>query len=87
MLAVALRYDPLWPPGAPWVVLATDRMTQRGIVRDEVVEAINNPTSTGYRTGPGRKRVRKAFPASGKIIDVVYEELNDRVRVITTFRS
>ena len=62
-------------------------MTQRGILRDEVVEAINIPTSSGHRTQAGRKRVRKAFAATGKVIDVVYDELPDRVRVITTFQK
>ena len=50
-------------------------MAQRGITRDEVVEAINNPTSTGHPTQAGRTRVRKAFAATGKVIDVVYDEL------------
>lgn len=66
---------------------ATDRMKQRGITRDEVVETINSPTRTGLPTQAGRMRVRKEFQRSGKVIDVVYDELPDRVRVITTFKK
>ncbi len=62
-----------------------DRMKMRGVTRDEVIEAINDPTSTGHKTRPGRSRIRKAFASSGKMIDVVYDEIEDRVRVITTF--
>jgi len=64
---------------------ARDRMAQRGITRDEVIEAINNPTSSGLPTQQGRTRVRKSFVSTGKVIDVVYDELPDRFRVITTF--
>lgn len=66
---------------------ASDRMKQRGITRDEVVDTINNPTTTGLPTQAGRKRVRREFTASSKVIDVVYDELVDRVRVITTFQK
>jgi hypothetical protein len=62
-----------------------DRMGSRGISRDEVIEAIEDPTSMGHKTKPGRTRIRKVFAATGKIIDVVYDEIEDRVRVITTF--
>jgi hypothetical protein len=66
---------------------ASDRMKQRGITRDEVVETINSPTTTGLPTQAGRVRVRREFLKSGKVIDVVYDELADRVRVITTFQK
>jgi hypothetical protein len=65
---------------------AMDRVKQRGITRDEVIEAINNPTSSDLPTQAGRKRVRRVFGKSGKAIDVIYDELPDRVRVITTFQ-
>jgi len=64
---------------------ALDRMNRRSISRDEVIEAIDDPTSKGHKTKPGRTRVRKVFAATGKMIDVVYDEIEDRVRVITTF--
>jgi uncharacterized protein YuzE len=64
---------------------AIDRMVQRGVTQEEVIEAINNPTSTGHPTQRGRERIRRVFAGSGKVVDVVYDEPGDRVRVITTF--
>jgi len=60
-------------------------MDRRGITREYVIEAINNPTQTGLRTEPGRQRIRREFAGSRKVIDVVYEEMADRIRVITAF--
>src|SRR5579863_1325104 len=37
------------------------------------------------RAQPGRNRIRRLFAGSRKVIDVVYDEPLDRVRVITTF--
>jgi hypothetical protein len=62
-----------------------DQMEMRSITRDEVIEAIDDPTTRGLPTKPGRKRIRKAFPSTGRIIDVVYDEKPDRLRVITAY--
>jgi len=64
---------------------ALDRMNMRGITREDVIEAIEDPTTKGLPTKPGRSRIRKAFPSTGKIIDVVYDEKPDRLRVITAY--
>ena len=61
---------------------ALDRMAQRGVTQGQVVNAIKNPDETGLPTQPGRERVRKHL-SSGGSVDVVYEEMDDRVRVIT----
>jgi hypothetical protein len=64
---------------------ALDRMEMRGITRDDVIEAIEDPTTKGLPTRAGRSRIRKAFPSTGKIIDVIYDERPDRLRVITAY--
>jgi hypothetical protein len=64
---------------------ALDQMATRSITRDEVIEALDHPTKKGLPTRPGRKHIRKAFPSTGRIIDVVYNEKPDRVRVITAY--
>lgn len=64
---------------------ALDRMKQRKISREDVFQAIRKPDNVGLPAAPGRQRVRwnKSVNFS---IDVVYELMTDRVRVITTFR-
>ena len=61
-----------------------DRMDQRGITQEEVLEAIQNPDEDGLKTQPGRKRVRK-FKKGGEAVDVVYKEIQDKILVVTTF--
>jgi hypothetical protein len=61
------------------------RMQQRGISRDEVFHTIRNPDKVGLPTAPGRQRVRWIKSVNFSI-DVVYELLSDRVRIITTMR-
>ena len=58
------------------------QMSIRGISEQDVIRTIRNPTRTGLRTKPSRKRVRR-HKSTYKAIDVVYEELPDRIRVIT----
>ena len=81
-----LTVEVLGRPKIEFFSHALDRLIQRGIKRDDIIEAIRNPTSTGHPTQPGRKRIRKSLVGSGQVIDVVYDEkLPDRIRVITTF--
>jgi hypothetical protein len=63
---------------------ALEQMRIRTISEQEVIAVIRNPTETGLATQAGRERVRK-FKKPTKAIDVVYEVLEDRVRVITVF--
>ena len=61
---------------------ALERMAQRGVTQSQVVHTIKNPDETGLPTQADRERVRKHL-SSGLTLDVVYEELEDRIRVIT----
>ena len=61
---------------------ALQQMQIRGVSQAEVLKALRRPTATGLPTQPGRKRVRKNV-GNIKAIDVVYEELDDRLRIIT----
>ena len=63
---------------------AVDQMRIRKISVLEVLAVIRTPAVTGLPTQPGRERVRK-FKKPTKAIDVVYEVLEDRIRVITVF--
>lgn len=63
---------------------AIEQMRIRGISEKEVLAVIRDPTEIGLATQAGRERVRK-FKKPTKAIDVVYEVLDDRIRVITTF--
>ena len=64
---------------------ALKQMKIRGITQNNVIEAIRSPTRTGLPTQPGRTRVRKNR-GNASAIDVVYEELDDRLLVITAIR-
>lgn len=61
-----------------------EQLKIRGVSEKDVVSVIRSPTETGLPTQPGRERVRK-FKKPTKAIDVVYEILDDRIRVITAF--
>jgi hypothetical protein len=61
-----------------------EQMRIRGISEAKVLAVIRNPTETGLATQSGRERVRK-FKKPTKAIDVVYETLEDRIRVGTAF--
>jgi hypothetical protein len=63
---------------------AIDQMRIRKISEAEVLAVIRNPTETGLPTQAGRERARK-FKKPTTAIDVVYEMLEDRIRVITVF--
>ncbi len=63
---------------------ALDQMKIRGVSEAEVLAVIRHPAETGLTAPAGRERVRK-FKKPTKAIDVVYEVLEDRIRVITTF--
>ncbi len=61
---------------------ALERMRQRGIATDEVIDALRNPDEEGLPADPPRLRVRRLL--QGAALDVIFEELPDRIRVITT---
>jgi len=62
------------------------RMSQRGITREDVYHAIEQPDATGLPTAPGRHRVRwNKTPEKG--VDVVYALQDDCVSIVTTFIS
>ena len=63
---------------------ALDQMRIRKISEAEVLAVIRSPAVIGLPTQRGRERVRK-FKKPTKAIDVVYEVLEDRIRVITVF--
>jgi hypothetical protein len=63
-------------------VHALDQMEIRGITRDEVLRTIREPHKTGLPTQPNRKRFRR-YRSVKKAIDVVFEEANDRVIIVT----
>ena len=57
-------------------------MKQREVSRLEVYETLENPTRTGLRTQPGRKRVRRERTERTSI-DVIYEEFPQTIRIVT----
>ncbi len=58
------------------------RMKERGVSDRDVLEALRNPDQTGLPTQPGRSRVR--WNRTHRVaIEVVFEKMKDRVRVIT----
>lgn len=66
-------------------VHAADRMHDREIRLETVLEVLRNPSKKGLKTKPNRKRVRKNI-GYGKAIDVIYEEREDRIIVITVYK-
>jgi hypothetical protein len=65
---------------------ALEQMQIRDITETDVLQALRRPDKDGLPTQPGRKHVRRNKTAR-VAIDVVYEELPDRIRVITTFKK
>ena len=63
-----------------------DRMKQRRITENQVLEALRNPSETGLNTSAGRHRVRRRLH-HGRAIDVVYEIEPDRILVVTAMRT
>ena len=51
---------------------AIDRMRERKVSEDEVLDVLRNPTRTGLPTLPNRFRYRQA-DAAGDWIDVIFE--------------
>ena len=65
---------------------ANNRMKERGVSDQDVIAALKSPSKTGLPTQPGRERVR--WNKTARVaVDVVYERLSDRIRVITTMRG
>ncbi len=62
---------------------AVERMEERGITSDEVIEALRNPDQEGLPADPPRLRIRRMLGATA--LDVVFVELPDRIRVVTTY--
>jgi len=63
---------------------ALKQMEMRGITADQVIRAMRNPTETGLPTQMYRFRIRRHI-GRDQALDVVYEELLDRIRVVTAF--
>ena len=61
---------------------AVERMAERKVSEPDVLNTLRNPDETGLHTEPGRKRVSRNKTAR-IAIEVIYEELKDRLRVIT----
>jgi hypothetical protein len=64
---------------------ALDQMKIRGITEDDLWKTIKEPDKTGLPTEKGRLRVRRNKTVR-VAIDVVYEALPDRLRVITAIK-
>ena len=63
---------------------ARERMAERGIDVDQVVDALIDPEEEGPGAKPPHLRVRKRR-ADGRVINVVFDELPDRVCVVSVF--
>jgi hypothetical protein len=61
---------------------AQERMDDRDVTDEEILLTLREPHETGLPTQPGRQRVRRRLSARWDL-HVVYEELGDRLRVIT----
>ena len=62
---------------------ALDRMEERGITSDEVIDALRHPDQEGLPADPPRLRIRRLLGSIA--LDVVFVELPDRIRVVTTY--
>jgi len=60
---------------------AVQRMRERGVSEDEVLEVLRNPDVTGLPTQPNRFRYRKTL--GGRRVDVVFEHDPTQIVVIT----
>jgi Domain of unknown function (DUF4258) len=61
---------------------ALERMSERKVSEQDVLNTLRKPDEEGLSTQPGRKRV--SWNKTARVaIEVVYEELTDRLRVIT----
>lgn len=61
---------------------ALAQMKIRGLTQSEVLETIRNPDATGLPTQTNRFRFRK-YRGQKRAVDVVFEEWNDRLVVVT----
>jgi hypothetical protein len=64
---------------------ASDRMEERDISDEDVILTLQNPDQVGLDADPPNRRVRRALPGRPLVLDVVFEERPDRIRVITTY--
>jgi Domain of unknown function (DUF4258) len=81
---VVLVDDLLGKSQVEFIYHALDQMRIRRISEAQVLAVIRHPTETGLPTQERRERVRK-LKTPTRAIDVVYELLEDRIRVITVF--
>jgi hypothetical protein len=65
---------------------ALQRMAERGVTEDQVIETLNHPDLTGLRADTGRLRVRKRY-GPDTAVDVIYEEDPTQIVVISVMRS
>lgn len=59
------------------------QMKVRGIDTSDILTTLSKPDRTDLPTQAGRKRYRRSRVGGGMEVDVVFEELPDRIRVIT----
>jgi Domain of unknown function (DUF4258) len=65
---------------------AIKRMSERGITEEQALATLRNPDMTSLRADPGRLRVRRHYGSLASI-DVVYEEEQTRIVVISAIRT
>lgn len=63
---------------------ALERMKERGITKDEVINAINEPDYVGK--GYGNREVAQKL-IDGKLLRVIYEKHGDEIVVITAYKT
>lgn len=63
---------------------ALERIKERGITKDEVIDAISEPDYVGKGYG-GREVAQKL--TDGKLLRVIYEKHGDEIIVITAYKT
>ncbi len=74
------------PVTVEFIQHATDRLRERGISEEEVIAVLDKPDETGLPAGEGRQRNRKYY-GSSSALDVVYEPLPDRLRIVSAYKK
>jgi hypothetical protein len=64
---------------------ALQQMKIRGITQGDVLNTISNPAKTGLPTPSPRKRFRR-YISNTRSIDVVFEDMKDRMVVVTAMK-
>lgn len=86
-MAETVERELLGKPKVEFTDHALARMAERNIRRSEVYDTVKNPSRVGLPVSGGsseREHVRRVMGRQ-RTVDVVYELLEDRVRIITTW--